>query len=246
MDEMQTLLLVTVLGLIGGFYGTSVGGAGLIIVPMMIFLGLPAQEAVATTVFSYIGMMIVGLYTFHHADKIDYRIGSISAVISVLGAVIGSFILLSLSHDILTKIIGFSIIISLILLPLKGYGIHSRQMNQSMRTLGYFLMLLLGIISGFVAGGIAIFASYILIFCFGQTFVEAAATRKVIFLPRTLVLVGIFGYTGLIYWQYGIPMLLAEGVGAYLGTHFALKKGNSWVRILFIVVAAVLGIKLLI
>jgi len=242
---MQELILVIALGLLGGFYGTSVGGAGLILVPMMIFLGLPAQEAVATTIFSYTGMMMVGLHGFHLAKKIDYRIGVTSAVISAVGATIGSYILLSISNELLTKIVGGTIFIALILFLVRDYGLHSRQMHKSMRGLGYFLMLPLGIISGFVAGGIAIFASYILVFCFGQTFIEAAATRKVVFLPRTLLLVGIFAFSGLIYWQWGIPMLFAEAVGAYLGTHYALKKGNSWVRVLFFVVAAVSGLKLL-
>lgn len=242
---MQNMLLVTVIGFIGGFYGTSVGGAGLIIVPMMIFLGIPAQEAVATTIFSYTGMMAVGLYAFHNADKINYKIGIRCACISAVGATIGSFILMSLSNDILTKIIGTSIIIALILFLVKDYGLHSRDVGKHMEKLGYFLIFPLGIISGFVAGGIAIFASYILVFFFGQTFIEAAATRKIIFLPRTVLLVCIFAYSDLIYWQYGIPMLIAEGIGAYIGSHYALKKGNGWVRILFFGVAAVSGIKLL-
>lgn len=243
---MQEQILLIALGLFGGFYGTSVGGVGLIVVPVLIFMGLSAQEAVATTLFSYMGIMAVGLHTFHFAGKVNYRVGITTALLAGVGAVLGSFVLLNISNDLLTKIISASILFSLALIALKDLGLAPKNVSSLQSSIGYILVFILGIISGFVVGGIAIMASYILVFFFGQTFIEAAATRKILFLPRTTILVLIYAFHGLIVWHYGIPMLIAEGIGAYFGTHYALKKGNNWVRILFMIVAAVSAVKLLV
>lgn len=244
---MDSAIIILVLcGFFASFYGTNVGGAGLILVPLLIFLGLSPKEAVATAIFGYSGMNLIGLCVFHHAEKIDYRVGVIGSLIVLLGAMIGAQILLVLPSDLLQKLIGGFILFSVALMFVPGgHGLQSKKKSTAMNMAGYILLFPLGIISGFIAGGIAILASFILIFFFGQTFIECAATRKIIFLTRTLGLAAIYIYYGLVVWQYAIPLFLIECAGSYVGAHYALKRGNTWVRWLFVAVVIISGTKLL-
>ena len=54
----------------------------------------------------------------------------------------------------------------------------------------------------------------------------------------------LFIILGQVNYAYGLLMAVSMIVGSYLGAHFALKKGVGYVKILFIVVTAVLIIKM--
>ena len=105
------LLILFTVGAVTSLYGASVGGAGMIVVPTLIFLGLPPQEAVATAVFAFLAMCTVGLIVYHRAEKVDFRIGIPAALIAGLGALTGAFLLPSIPEDILQMAIGISMLI---------------------------------------------------------------------------------------------------------------------------------------
>jgi len=240
------LLVLFFAGIVATFYGVSVGGAGLIITPLLIFLGFTAQEAVATSIFGYTGMLLVGFVGFHKAGKIDYKVGVPGAVIMGLGALAGAFIMPQIPNEILKKIIGgFIIIILIILLADKSKGIYSVELSGMRNKVGFVLVFLLGITGSVVSGGVGILASYILLYFFGYTFVEGAGTRKPMFVARMVAPVVVYSFVGLINWQYGTVLLLSGMIGSYFGTKFALSKGSQWVRTLFIIVVLVSGVKLL-
>ena len=62
------LLITFLVGLFASFFSTIVGGGALIKIPTLIFLGLPAQTAVATDRLSTLGFS-AGLYKFGKEGK---------------------------------------------------------------------------------------------------------------------------------------------------------------------------------
>ena len=70
----------------------------------------------------------------------------------------------------------------------------------------------------------------------------------------TLVLVGLFwngagaialGILGEVRWSWLPALLLGSLLGGYLGAHWAIVKGNLWIKRAFEVVTVLVGIKLL-
>src|SRR3989338_572091 len=55
----------------------------------------------------------------------------------------------------------------------------------------------------------------------------------------------IFALNGLINYQLGILLFTSMSIGSYIGSHVAIKKGDKWIKNLFVLLVCFIGIKLL-
>ena len=178
----------------------------------------------------------------------NYSIVWPSIVLFGIGTAIGSFILLDVNTELLRKMIGWYILIFLPLpLLTRTWGIHPNPNKSAIvKNIGYALLIPLGIHSGLIGGGTSTLVTYVLISCFGQTYLESAGTRKPMLLGRGIIAAIILGSAGEIHWLLGMTMLIGTAIGTFFGTRYAIAKGNKWVRNVFIAVTALMAIKLLI
>jgi len=242
------LLMTSIMGFIAGFYGTIVGGASLLTIPGLIFLGLSAKTSVATNRLGMLGASSTGLYKYGKEGKVNFKLGLTLAAFGLIGSLIGANILLQMEEIILKKIIGVAILLVLFILIFKrGMGVKKSDVKPSpiKKLLGHLSVFLVGIYQGFMGGGGATINSYILIFIFGQTFLESAGTRKIISVIVSITAMMVFVFAGIINYLFGITLLISAGIGSYLGAAYAIKKGEKWVKNLFIIVVAIMAIKLL-
>lgn len=245
--DLLTFILVFIIGFSTAIIGIIVGSSGLIRIPLLILLGIPPQISVATNKVGSIGISIVGLYRYGKEKLIDLKIGFSMVSVEIFGAIIGSYILLSISGGILKKIIGLVIfgIVFLIIIK-KNVGLKKiKEIPRRNWIIGAFLFFIVAIYGGFIGGGGGTIQTYILISMFGLTFLESAATRRIPNLIGALTSVSIFAFYGIINWPVGIVLLISESMGAWVGSSIAIKKGNKFVKILFVIVAIALAIKLL-
>ena len=87
------------------------GGGGLLSLPVLVFLGLPVDAAVATNRFGTLGSNIGNLAKFFKTDKIVYKFMIPLVIVSTIGGIVGANMLLEVNKDALTKIIGFVILL---------------------------------------------------------------------------------------------------------------------------------------
>ena len=62
---MLNIAFISIIGLLSGAIGPITGGAGLISVPALILIGLPAEFAIAATRAGSLGIWIAALIQFH-------------------------------------------------------------------------------------------------------------------------------------------------------------------------------------
>ena len=246
--DIFDLIIIASAGLFAGFYGTVSGGAALLVIPLLIFVGLPIQMAIATNRFSSFGITTVGLYKYTKGKKVLYKLGFTLAIWATLGSLVGANIMLKMEEVHLQKIVAILLIlISLLLIFKKDIGLKRIiQIPQQRKILGYILSFLIGIYAGFFGAAWSTFFTYILIFCFGLTFLEGAGTRKIAAIILALATSILFIIYGKVNFLYGGVLLITQAIGSYFGASFSLKKGEKFAKIIFIIVALVFGIKLLI
>jgi uncharacterized membrane protein YfcA len=94
---------------------------------------------------------------------------------------------------------------------------------------------MIGFYDGFFGPGTGSFLlfSFLII---GFDFIHSAGNAKVLNFGSNIAALCMFLHLNVINFAYGIPMGIAMIVGALVGSNFAIKKGASYVRILFIVV----------
>ena len=82
--------------------------------------------------------------------------------------------------------------------------------------------------------------------CFGLTMIESVAVTKPVNLLSCAAASVVFFAGGLIDLRVGVPLAAANLVGGWLGAHAALKGGDRFVRLLFLVTVGALAAKLLV
>lgn len=122
---LQTILILSIIGLFAGILSGFVGvGGGIIIVPALVFfLGLTQHEAQGTSLFVLM-MPVVALAVFNYQKEgnVNWKFGLIIAVTFLVGGFIGSKLSLRLSPGIVKLIFGIFMAYISFRLILSGYA----------------------------------------------------------------------------------------------------------------------------
>ncbi len=119
MDFWLAMLGFAIFGMAVGTYGTLIGaGGGFIIVPVLLLvLGWPHQEAVATSLLVVTANATSGSIAYWRQKRIDLRTGIRFAAATLPGAIAGSYVVEALSGRLFNLIFGVLLVaISLFLI----------------------------------------------------------------------------------------------------------------------------------
>lgn len=121
--NMQTLVILIIIGLVAGFLGGMVGiGGGLIIVPaLVLILGMNqhnAQGISLTMLLFPVG--ILGVINYYQKGYVDFKYAGLIAVGFFIGSYLGSKYALSLPQETVKKVFAILMIILAIRILLSG------------------------------------------------------------------------------------------------------------------------------
>ena len=239
------LSLVALVGIISGFVGAVAGGGGLISIPFLIFLGMPPQITLATNKLGGLGMSAGAIAKFLKEKKIVWKYAIILSVAGILASFIGSRILISTKSDSLNFLIGILMLLAVpIMLMKKSFGSSTRQTSIRSKWIGYVIYFAISIIASFFGGIGSLLIATVVLFI-GLPMIEANATDLVGYTVMSLSAVIIYAASGIIDYKVGIILLVGMMLGGYFGAHTAIKRGNTWVKVIFAVVVAASAIKIL-
>ncbi|MDO8428497.1 MAG: sulfite exporter TauE/SafE family protein [Candidatus Diapherotrites archaeon] len=244
--DFFALVLIFFVSIFASFISSMVGSGGLITIPFLIFLGLPAPTAIASHRVGSLGLQLGSLSRFWNENKINWKYILPFTIIDVVSAFVGAHLLVSADSNLLSKSLGF---ILLLLLPLsffkKDFGTVSKNVSNQRKFLGVVCYFLAGIWGGFFGGGAGTLVYAIYVSFFGFTLIEAIATDKIPGFLSGLLAVVLFSAYGLIDYSVGFTMFFAMIIGSFLGAHMALQKGNVWLKALFGLIVLILALKLI-
>jgi len=107
--SISTLIFLIIIGLIAGFFSGFVGvGGGILMIPLLIFLGLTQHHAQGTVLFAMlppIGVLAAINYYKAGFVKIEYAV--VIALAFVIGGYFGSKLSISLPTQIIRTVFGF-------------------------------------------------------------------------------------------------------------------------------------------
>lgn len=234
-------------GIGGGFVGGVTGGAGIISIPVLIFLGLSADSAIATNAMTGFGIVASSLPVYNKAKVVRWKTGFKLAPVAVIGAFLGANELVRVNAGTLTVAVGVLLLLMIpVVLLNKERGTRAFHTGTYRHALGYPVYFLTMAYGAFLGAGAAVFALYTLVYFFGMTYIEAKATVSVSTIFLICTALGFFlVHGGLVNFSLGIPLTIGMFLGAGIGAKTALREGNAWVRAVFITVALASSVKLL-
>jgi len=246
--DLITLVIIIVVGFLSGVFGAIIGSTLLILTPLLHFLGLPIHTALGSSKISVLSRELIPIFHFNKHKLIDFKMAFPFIVAGTLFAFLGTKVILSLSEKLLTVIVAvFMIIISLMILLKPNIGMEKKHIKKSYWTLIISIIsgALIGFYQGIFGGGSNVFIIFSFVLIFGNTFLQAVANSKLPNLIFALASSLVFIINGYVNWLFAIPLLISTAFGSYFGARLAIKKGNKFIRALFVGLVIIMAIKLL-
>lgn len=249
MDIFDQILLFIVSLVANLFSALAGGGAGLLQLPALLFLGLPFGVALATHKVASVFLGLGATARHLRSGTFDWRFSSFILATGVPGVILGASIILQVDDRIAQGLLG------LLTLGLGFYSWFKPELgqehlpkNRELKGLliGGLVLFLIGALNGSLTSGTGLFVTIWLVRWFGLDYKSAVG--------YTLILVGIFwngsgaltlGILGEIEWSWLPALILGSLIGGYLGAHFAIVKGNHLVKRSFEMVTVLVGLSLI-
>jgi uncharacterized membrane protein YfcA len=241
-------LAVIAAGFVAGFINTLAGSGSLVTLPLLIFLGLPANVANGTNRVAILLQNVVGVSSFRQQEVLDLRGGLMLAAPAVVGSVLGAQIAVNLDEQMMRRTIGALMVVMLIVILvrpkrwLEGRPEARRGRPDWKQLLIFFAI---GIYGGFIQAGVGIFLLAGLVLGAGYDLVRANAVKVLIVLCFTLFALGVFLINGQVRWGVGLILAVGNMLGAWVAAWMAVERGATFVRWLLIAVVTVAAVNLL-
>lgn len=227
------------------------GGAGLLQLPVLIFLGLPFAEALSTHKMATFALGLGSIARNIKNEAINWRFASYLMLCGVTGTIAGAYLILNIPDQAAKMTLGILTVgMGVYSLFKKSMGQDSAPKNRDVRgyVIGGIVLFLLGVFNGSLSSGSGLFVTVWLILWFGLDYKMAVV--------YTMTLVGFFwNLTGglsllamgsPVHWNWLPVLWVASFVGGWLGAHLGHLKGNLWIKRVFVFVTIASGIALMV
>lgn len=240
---MTELIFISALGFVMGIVNAISGGGGVFAVPILMALGVPTINVLALNKASDLGTITGALRNYHKSDAVDWKLALYAILPLGIGSALGSYIMIGLPEYIRQYVIIAGVLAGIYFL-LRPPSEKTKP-HKSLFTLGFIFLVIAGIWGGglVIAGGT--FSILVLVYFFQKTYLQSISTFIVAGLPSNLISVIILTIGS----QASISSLLAiyisSFIGAWCGSHLAIKKGNTFIRMAMISIAILMMIKII-
>jgi uncharacterized protein len=216
--ENYIIILLCITSFFAGFVDAVVGGGGLIQTPISLLLlpNIPVANIIGTLKIPGISGTSFASYQYIKKVKINWKLLFPIALISCGMSFFGSYLLTKVHNEFMKPIL----IVVLILVAI--YTFIKKDF--------------IGFYDGFIGPGTGSFLVLALISLLGFDFLNASANAKLINVATNLGSIFYFLISGKIIWAMALPMAVCNSFGGWLGAKTALKKGNDFIRIFFLIV----------
>lgn len=251
MDDLLQQIILLIVSLAANLLSAMAGGgAGLLQLPALIFLGLPFSIALATHKIATVALGVGATIKHSKANNIELRFAVLMLIAGIPGVVLGANIILEIPEHLAKIALGLLTMGLGIYSYLKktlGHEFEAKHRDGWGMSIGAAGLFFLGVFNGSLTSGTGMFVTMWLITWFGFDYKRATA--------YTMILVGMFwNGTGAatltllapVQWSW-LPMLLLGSIaGGYWGAHVALKYGNPFIKRIFECVTVFVGVSLLV
>lgn len=250
LSEYNTWTLIALSGLafVAGFIDSVVGGGGLIQIPALL-IGFP--NAPIATLFGtnkIAALAGTSVAAFHYAKRItfDFKLLFVISLSCFISSFTGARIVSLINVDVLKPLILFILIaIAVYTFIKKDLGsVKTKELPyRNQIAYGAIIGLVIGFYDGFFGPGTGSFFVLAFVVFLGFEFVQASAYAKIVNCITNISALIVFIRQGNFMLEVAIIMAVMNITGNVIGSKLALKKGNDFVRIIFLVVVIMMILK---
>lgn len=243
------LILLGVAMFASGFIDAIAGGGGLIQTPAML-LSFPDRnpvEVVATSKTAAFFGTTTAAIQYRKFIKTDPKLLIAMVIPAFIGSGIGAHLASRISAGSYKSSIFFvmiAIFLYTLVKPELGKEHVEKHSPQKLMVIGSVAAFIIGFYDGLIGPGTGTILMIALVALMGFAFVGASAIAKVVNATTNLASIIVVGLTIGVMWKLGLVLAVANLAGGYMGSHMAIKKGSSFIRIFYLIVTGLLILRL--
>jgi uncharacterized membrane protein YfcA len=270
MATLELVILVWLGSLVAGLLGSLTGlGGGVVIVPLLVLVfGVDIRYAMGASLISVIATSSGAAAAYVREGFSNIRIGMFLEIATAAGAVVGASLALKLPAGKIAIVFGAVLVISAILSAKQpheaspadkpdrlagilkmdsSYPTAKGPLSYRVRQVpgGFGVMFGAGILSGLLGIGSGAFKVLAMDQIMRIPFKVSTTTSNFMIGVTAAASAGIYLRGGFIAPGLAMPVILGTLLGSVAGTHVLMKARTKWLRLLFGLVIAVLGIEMI-
>lgn len=245
MVEPWVYPVLTCVSLLAGFIDAIAGGGGLLVMPALLFCGVPPLHALGTNKLQSMFGTLVAMSNYARSGLIEWRRNLPTVAVVFLGASAGCWIVQSID----TRVLG--LLIPILLMAVALYVLLSPRMSDEdahhrVSSTGYAPVGGgIGFYDGFFGPGTGTFFTASLVGLRGYGLTKATALTKLFNWTSNIAAVLLFALGGKVLWLLGLCMAGGAMLGGWLGSHTAMKFGARLIRPLLVTISLAMTGRLL-
>jgi uncharacterized membrane protein YfcA len=242
-------VLLAAVGTVAGFLNVMAGGGSLLTVPVMVFMGLPGPVANGTNRLAILAQNFMAITAFFQRGFSDFRLSLTLAACAIPGAIAGALVGVNLDGEGFNRILAIVMVAVMIIMyfdkkqPSEADSGYQPTREQLIK--GHLLMVGVGFWGGFIQLGVGFIIMPVLHRVMGLDLVRTNMHKVFIVFAYTIVALALYASQVEIMWMVGAALALGNGIGGYVGAHFAMNKGAKLIKTVLNVVLIAFIIKLL-
>ena len=245
--SIQTLVC-SIAYFFAGIVDSITGGGGLITLAVMLTVGIPVHNIIATNQCAAFVGTGVGAYKFLRSGKIHRSSALITLPFAVIGSYCGARLNLLVPECFLKVFLLVAVpIIAVFVITNKSLGEVDRideQSGLSIALCSAAIGLVLGGYQGFYGAGSGVFFMIAYAALLKLDLVRATGNTRFVLAVASITSVITYTASGAVIWAIALPSAVLYSLGSYLGATLAIKKGAGFIRPVMICVVILLIVKL--
>ncbi|MCX6210680.1 MAG: TSUP family transporter [Bacteroidetes bacterium] len=242
------IIAIILFAFVAGFIDAVVGGGGLIQLPVLLisFPKLPIPTLFGITKIASLSGTSMAAYHYSKRIKFNYKLLFITALFAAIASYSGAKTVSLINPNTLKPLVlVILVVIALYTFFKKDLGAtKTKHLAINKQYLyGALIGLIVGFYDGFFGPGTGSFLVLGFVLIIGFEFVEASAYSKIINCVTNFSALIIFIKQGNYILEIAVLMAVANMSGNIVGAKMALKKGNGFVRIIFLIIVSIMIVR---
>jgi uncharacterized membrane protein YfcA len=249
------MLIATVLS------GMAGSGAGFVMTPLLLSVGLPPSITRAAATFGEMGVQVGSLFAgrqkVRHTGRLSLlerqqneqaKVGKSRFIRSLIGiglinVSLAAWIIPKLNADGVELLIGIFLLVMIPRLFIRNQKVEWSERSLRQRSGGYTLFTGVSFAQALFGMGIGMFISIVITKQFGWTLTEANRIKRQLLWAQSMVLIVLLH--DVINWRFSVVTLAGALIGGYVGTKIGDRGGEDFVRGIMAAMMAASGLWLL-
>ena len=246
--EIWHIPVIFTAGILAGFINTLAGGGSLLTLPILIFLGLPTAVANGTNRIAIVAQCAFAVAGFKKKGVSNFKLSLLLSTPAIIGAIIGAYFAVDISDVLFRRVLAVIMLLVLGLIlwnPRQDSSGSSNSLGRRQLITAMTAFFFIGIYGGFIQVGVGFIIIAALTTITKFNLVVTNSHKVFIAGIYTVFALIVFAFNGKVCWEIGLCLAAGMGLGGWIGSHWAVAKGERWIRVVLAICVVAMVIKLI-